>query len=199
MNPKIVLNKIKTALNMEVKLEQMKLDNGTVLEAEVFEAGAEVFIITEDARVAVPVGEYTFEDGKILIVLEEGLIAEIKDAKEPEAEMPEEEKAVEEAPELEVEKPVKKIVESISKEMHFSEEQTNEIKEMFVAFKKELLEELKPQELTELKAEEVEKVEPIKASPEALVEKKEMHTFGKNNSLESRIFKNIDNFKINKN
>jgi hypothetical protein len=43
---------------MEVKLEQMKLENGTVLEADKFEAGNEIFIVTEDERVALPIGEY---------------------------------------------------------------------------------------------------------------------------------------------
>jgi len=87
-----MLNKIKTFLgedtadiveNIEqgVKLAQMTLENGTVLEAESFEAGQEVFILTDDEKVALPVGEYELEDGMILAVAEEGLIAEIKEAK----------------------------------------------------------------------------------------------------------------------
>ena len=80
MNANIILNKIRTALNMEVKLEQWKLLNGTIIEAEVFEADQEVFIITEEARIALPVGEYKIEDGKILVVREEGIIAEINEA-----------------------------------------------------------------------------------------------------------------------
>ena len=48
----------------KVELAQAKLDNGTVLEAEAFEAGNEIFIVTEDERVAVPVGEYQMEDGQ---------------------------------------------------------------------------------------------------------------------------------------
>jgi len=99
-----MLNKIKTFLGEEtadivenieqtekVELAQAKLENGTVLETEAFEAGKEIFIITEDEKVAVPVGEYTMEDGKILVVTEEGIIAEIKDAEE-EVEAEEEEK-----------------------------------------------------------------------------------------------------------
>ena len=88
-----MLNKIKTflgeettdiveSIQEEVKLAQAKLENGTVLEAEAFEAGNEIFIVTEDEKVAVPVGEYQMEDGKMLIVVEEGLIGEIKDAEE---------------------------------------------------------------------------------------------------------------------
>ena len=55
-----VIEKIKDVLNLneEVKLEQQALENGTVLEADSFEADNEVFIVTEDERVAVPVGEY---------------------------------------------------------------------------------------------------------------------------------------------
>ena len=95
-----VIEKIKDVLNLneEVKLEQAKLDNGTVIEADSFESGVEVFIVTEDEKVALPVGDYILEDGKILVVAEEGLIAEIKDA-EAEEETEEEEVEVEAAEE----------------------------------------------------------------------------------------------------
>ena len=84
MNTNDMISKIKDVLNLseEVKLEQQALENGTVLEAESFEAGNEVFIVTEDEKVAVPVGEYQLEDGRILVVAEEGLIAEIKTEEE---------------------------------------------------------------------------------------------------------------------
>ncbi len=42
-------------------------------------------IVTEDEKVALPVGDYTLEDGKMLVVAEEGIIAEIKDLDEEEA------------------------------------------------------------------------------------------------------------------
>ena len=91
-----VIEKIKDVLNLneEVKLEQAKLDNGTVIEADTFESGVEVFIVTEDEKVALPVGEYALEDGKILVVTEEGIISEIKDA-EAEEETEEEVEEVE--------------------------------------------------------------------------------------------------------
>jgi hypothetical protein len=94
-----VIEKIKDVLNLneEVKLEQAKLDNGTVIEADSFESGVEVFIVTEDEKVALPIGEYILEDGKILVVAEEGVIAEIKDAET------EEEVEETEAEEVEVE------------------------------------------------------------------------------------------------
>ena len=94
-----VIEKIKDVLNLneEVKLEQAKLDNGTVIEADAFESGVEVFIVTEDEKVALPVGEYALEDGKILVVAEEGVISEIKEAEaEEEAEEIEEVEAAEE-------------------------------------------------------------------------------------------------------
>ena len=116
-----VINEIKTLLGMEVKLAQMKLEDGvTVIEAEVFEADAAVFIVNGEDRIAVPVGEYKLEDGNILKVEVEGIIASIE---MPEEEMPE---AETEAPEVEVEVEAqaaapKRVVESITKEMFFSE------------------------------------------------------------------------------
>jgi flagellar biosynthesis/type III secretory pathway chaperone len=101
-----MLNKIKTFLGEEttdiveniqekVELATAKLENGTVLEAEAFEAGKEIFIVTDDEKVALPVGEYMMEDGKSLIIEDEGIIAEIKDLEEEEAPAVEEEEAKE--------------------------------------------------------------------------------------------------------
>ena len=89
MKDKSVINQIKTLLGLEVKLEQMTLENGTVIEADSFEAGQAVFIVTEDGQVALPVGDYTLPDGKMLVVTEEGIIGEVKQAEMPEAEAPE--------------------------------------------------------------------------------------------------------------
>ena len=73
------LNQIKTLLNIEVKLEEQKLENGTVVSAESFEKDNEIFIVTDDEKVAMPVGEYLLEDGKLIVVSEEGLIADVRD------------------------------------------------------------------------------------------------------------------------
>lgn len=116
-----VINEIKTLLGMEVKLSQMKLEDGvTVIEAEMFEPEAAVFIVNGEDRIAMPVGEYKLEDGNVLKVEVEGIIAAIE---MPEEEMPE---AETEAPEVEVEVEAqaaapKRVVESITKEMFFSE------------------------------------------------------------------------------
>jgi hypothetical protein len=159
------INQIKTLLGMEVKLERMRLQNGTEIEAEVFEEGNEVFIVSGEEKVALPVGEYELEEGKILVVIEEGIISEIKE-KEEEAE---EEVEVEEGEEMQKETATpKKVLESVSKETHFAkiEEMQKEIDALKLSL--ESKEEVK--EEVELSAEEV---APIKHSPEANAAKKE--------------------------
>lgn len=74
-----MLNQIKTLLNIEVKLEEMKLENGTIVSAESFEKGKEIFIVTDDEKVAMPVGEYLLEDGKLVVVEEEGKIGDVRE------------------------------------------------------------------------------------------------------------------------
>lgn len=90
MNATETLKRVKAILGLTVSLEQMKLDNGTVIEAEKFEAGESVFIVTEDEKVALPVGEYELEDGTKLVVEEEGVIAqygeEVEEVEEEETE-----------------------------------------------------------------------------------------------------------------
>jgi hypothetical protein len=81
MKANILLKNILAQLaSKRVKLAQATLENGTVLEAEAFEAGNEVFIVTEEERIPLPVGEYTMEDGSMLYVAEEGVISEVKSA-----------------------------------------------------------------------------------------------------------------------
>jgi hypothetical protein len=84
MNTNQILNKVRVLLGMEVKLETMKLDdNVTVIEAEAFEADNEVVVVTEDEqKIPLPVGNYNLEDGRVLVVAEEGLIAEVKEKEE---------------------------------------------------------------------------------------------------------------------
>jgi len=114
-----VINQIKSLLSMEVKLAQMKLKDGvTVIEAEAFETDQAIFIVNGEDKIPLPVGEYELEDGMLLIVNVEGIIAEIKEVA-----------VEEEAPEVEVEVEAqaeavatpKRIVESVSKEMFFAE------------------------------------------------------------------------------
>ncbi len=142
-----ILSKIKTYLgedtadiveNIEqsqvVELAQAKLENGTVLEAEAFESGKEIFILTDDEKVAVPVGEYQMEDGQILVVSEEGIIGEIKSAEQEEEEV-EASEEVEELEEVEAQyatkeelAEVRSLVEEI-KQMIEKKEEMSEVEE----------------------------------------------------------------------
>jgi len=85
MKAQNVLNKILTELAQIRKVEfaQMNLENGTVLEAEEFAPENEVFVVSDEERVPAPVGEHKLEDGRILIIVEEGIISEIKEAEAP--------------------------------------------------------------------------------------------------------------------
>jgi hypothetical protein len=162
-----LINQIKTLLGMEVKLEQMKLMDGvSILEAESFEAGNEVFIVTEDdQRIALPIGEYELEDGRMLIVIEEGVISEVKE-KEEEVEEPEVEVEVEteKKAEMETEKTApKKTIESVVKETFFSE--IEKLKEENETLKAELSK-LKEVKETEVELAIEEEVKPISFNPE---------------------------------
>lgn len=106
MKPTEMLKEIKSLLGIElsaeeikVELAQMTLENGTVIEAEEFAPEMEVFIVTEEDKIALPMGEYSLEDGRILIVEEEGIIKEIKSAEAEGEESPEVEIEVEAAEE----------------------------------------------------------------------------------------------------
>ena len=148
---------------MEVNLEQMKLADGvTVLEADVFEAGNEIFIVTEDEqKIPVPVGEYELEDGRILVVVEEGIISEVKEVAEEE-EMPEapaEEVPTEAKEEMETEKAApKKTIESVVKETFFSEIEKLQAENETLKAELSKLKEEKEVELSEVK--------PISFNPE---------------------------------
>jgi hypothetical protein len=175
MNEKSILNKVRTLLGLEVKLEVMKLTDGvSMLEAESFEAGQPVFILTEDEqRIALPIGEYELEDGRVLVVIEEGMIAEIKEVKEEE-EMPEapaqEPAEVEEEVEASNEAPqAKKIVESIVKESFFSEmealkKENEELKAQLSAQNNEVAVEEKEEEVAPVEL--AEEPKPISFNPE---------------------------------
>jgi len=180
MNNKAILNKVRELLGMEVKLEQRKLEDGvTVIEADEFAPENEVVIITEDEqRIPLPIGEYKMEDGMILVVTEEGLIAEIKEEAAEEEEEVIEEEAKKDYEEKEEEmadeaKPVKKVVESIVKETFFNEIETlkkenEELKAKLQNLSKvETEEEVVEDEKTELSTEELDPaVKPISFNPE---------------------------------
>lgn len=169
-----VITEIKKLLGMEVKLEQMALDNGTVIEAEMFEAGQAVFIVNGEDRVALPIGEYALEDGRILVVATEGEIAEIKEA-QPTEETPEVEVEVEQS--AEPTPTAKKVIESVVKESHFSSEEVDALKSEIEALKTELasMKEVK-EEVVELSA------QPLTHNPDAQV-KQDRVLFSQNREM----------------
>ena len=179
-----VIEKIKDVLNLneEVKLEQQALENGTVLEADSFEADNEVFIVTEDERVAVPVGEYQLEDGRILVVAEEGIISEVKEAGEEEVEEVEaEEEEKEEMAYATKEElaEVKEMIEEIKAMLEPKEDLSSEDLGNLIT------EELSKHELSEVPQEVQEKLnepaaEPIMANPEADSTNKPSFKFAQN-------------------
>jgi hypothetical protein len=118
-----VVNQIKELLGMGVKLAQMKLMDGvTVIEAETFEPEMAVFIVNEDERVPMPVGEYMLEDGNVLKVETEGVIASIEMPEEEAPEVKEEVETTKKEEEMNAEVATpKRVVESVTKEMFFSE------------------------------------------------------------------------------
>ena len=175
MNEKSILNKVRTLLGLEVKLETMKLTDGvSMLEAESFEAGQPVFILTEDEqRIALPIGEYELEDGRVLVVIEEGMIAEIKEVKEeeemPEAPAQEPAEVEQEMAQEETAPQAKKIVESITKESFFSEmealkKENEELKAQLSAQNNEVAVEEKEEEVAPVEL--AEEPKPISFNPE---------------------------------
>jgi hypothetical protein len=161
------IDKIKTLLGMEVKLEQIKLADGqTVIEADMFEAEKEVFVVTEDEqRIPVPVGEYEMEDGRILVVAMEGVISEIKEMATEEEEPAEvEEVEAEQAPATpSTPAAPKKTIESVTKESYFSKE-IEDLKSLVTALSAQVLE-LKEAKAVELSVEQTPK--PIVHNPES--------------------------------
>jgi len=166
-----MLNEIKTLLNIEVKLEEQKLENGTVVSAEAFEKDNEIFIVTDDEKVAMPVGEYILEDGRLLVVEAEGVIADVREVSD---EVPAKEEAKEEETE-DLEEEVKEEMSYATKE-ELAEVKTmvEEIKAMLEP-KEEMSEEVKEEEVKE----ELSSVKPIKHNPEASTPQKKQVQFAK--------------------
>ena len=127
----------------EVKLAQETLENGTILEADSFEPASEVFIVTDEERIALPVGEYTLSDGRILVIVEEGIIEEVKAGQEVEAPSEVVEDVVEDVIDEELTnegKEPKKVVESHTVETHFA---TKEELQAAIAVMMELMTDIK--------------------------------------------------------
>jgi len=205
MKPLEMLNQVKELLGVEnessveeVKLAQMKLQNGTVLEAESFESDQPVFIVTEDERVALPLGEYELEDGKILVIEEEGIIKEIIDSKPEQEEVEEEIEASEEiSEELEEEKEEEVEAKYVTKEELTSV--VEEIKAMIEDLKGPHKDEEEMSAVTEMLSKEksvelAEETKKVNHSPEGK-EQKKINLYSKNRvqTIKDRVLNRILN------
>jgi len=171
------LNKIKVLLGMEetpqvdeatpqemeeakeqLKFEEAALEDGTIISADAFEVGNAVFIVVEEDQQPLPVGEYALADGSLLVVEEEGVIADIKAADEEVEEVVEEE-VVEQSVEEAQDDSKEAIIQAIGVMENLLQE-FNALKEEFASIKEEAKE-------NAVKVEEFEKVgEEIKPNPE---------------------------------
>ena len=171
-----MLNQIRTLLNIEVRLEEMKLENGTVVSAETFEKGSEIFIVTDDEKVAMPVGEYILEDGRLVVVEAEGMIADVREVSDevPAKETEDLEEVIEtEVPEevvQEVEAIIEAVVEVIAPVIEEVKEEIEMLKKKFSDM--DVKEEEKKEELSAAR-------KPIKHNPEAKAPQKKQMQFAK--------------------
>ena len=211
MKAQEMLNKVKEIIGVEasekIKLSQATLENGTVIESEDFAIGSEVFIVTDDERVPLPVGDYTLEAGDSLKIEQEGIIASIG--------------AVESSPEIEEEVAAEETPDEPKEEMGYAtKEELEEVKKVVEEIKAILLpkdgEEVEEEmsdgsgnvksekttsetvyaEQQELK-EELSKpaANPIKHNPEKeTVKKKLLYSQKRSNSTLDRVMNKISNF-----
>ena len=193
-----ILNKIKNIVGEKVELSEEKiemaeitLENGTVLVAESFEAGKSVFIKTDDEEIALPVGEYKLEEGKVLVVTEEGLIDSIKEAAEEEVAEEELSEESEEVKETELEEEEKEEMEYVTKEEFKSA--VEEIKAMIEKMGNK--EEMKEEVIEEKEELSAVAPEPVKHNPEAEVDNKVNFHIGSNRTAttKDRVFDKIFN------
>ena len=161
-----ILNRILAELSSirEVKFEQMTLENGAFLEAELFEAGNEVFVISGEDRVAAPIGEHLLADGRILVITEEGVIAEIKEASEAEVEVEAQAEEPTELAEMEVKEEAPAVVAVIERVL----EEIAMMREEMKGMREEMGGYAKKEEMAAVKAElsAAPAAKPIKHNPE---------------------------------
>jgi len=121
-----IIQKIFSALNADEKqavkteLAQAELKEGTMIEADSFEEGQAVFIITEDGeKIPMPEGTYELEDGRKVEVNDSSMIVSIGSGEEAE----------EAEGEAEVEQEAKEEMEEKEKEEMAEEPKEEELKE----------------------------------------------------------------------
>jgi hypothetical protein len=144
MNAETILDRIMVKLGIAepvaVALEQVKTEDGqAIFEADAFEVGQAVFIVTEDGKIPAPAGEFAMEDGNIVEVDENGVIVEIakKEAEVAEEEVIEEVVAeddiMKEEIKEEMEKPKKTVKTKTEMEESYFSAQIKELEAKFEA------------------------------------------------------------------
>lgn len=202
-----ILNQIKTLLNIEVKLMDMKLENGTIVSAESFEKDNEIFIVTDDEKVAMPVGEYILEDGRLLVVEEEGMISDVREVSDEVPAKEEEETAEETTEDLEDEVEEKKDMADVA-DWEGMEKRIQNLEDAIASLKGEKMEDVQEEEMSNdqapLKSRTIkeefsevelsEEVKPIKHNPEAKATQKKQVQFakGKFNTTFDRVLNRLN-------
>ena len=196
-----MLNDIKTLLNIEVKLEDMKLENGTVITTEALKKGNEVFIVSDDEKVAMPVGEYILEDGKLLVVEEEGIIGDVRDVSD---DVPAKEEATEEKEDMKEKEDYKEEDKKMADVADWKgmEKRIQNLEDAIADLKGDKVEKKEEKEETEDLAEEVKPeikeelaaAKPIKHNPEGVFETKNRVEFakGKFNTTLDRVLNKLN-------
>ena len=187
-----MLNKVKEVLGVElseeneIKLAQAALENGTIIEAEEFAEGKEVFIVTEDEKVALPIGSYKLDDGQELIIEEEGIIKSIGEAVEAPEEAPAEE---------EVEAAEEELAYATKEDLAEVKSMIDEIKAM-IDKKDELSVEETVENIVEEVKEELSVVEKVNHNPEASADKAlNLYSQKRGTSTMDRVLQKISNIK----
>ena len=194
-----MLNKVKEVLGVElseekeIKLAQAELENGTIIESEAFEPNSEVFIVTEDEKVPLPIGEYQLVDGETLIVEQEGVIASIG--------------AVEEAPVEEVEaedKPKEEMGYATKEELQEVKTMVEEIKALLEPKDQEMSDDIstgvKSEETTTktvyAEKEEMSEVEKVSHNPESESKRNtNLYSQKRSGNTLDKVMDRISNFK----
>ena len=196
-----MLNDIKTLLNIEVNLEDMKLENGTVITTEALEKGNEVFILTDDEKVAMPVGEYILEDGKLLVIEEEGIIADVRDVSD---DVPAKEEATEEKEDMKEEEDYKEEDKEMADVADWKgmEKRIQNLEDAIADLKGDKVEKKEEEETEDLTEEVKEEIKeeltaaakPIKHNPEGEVKQKRNVEFakGKFNTTLDRVLNKLN-------
>ena len=211
----LLLSEDKVVTENEVNLSEVVLDNGTVLVSDEFKEGNSVFIkalTEEDSNLALPVGEYSLEDGKVLVVEIEGEIASISEPSESSEEESTEEIAGEEEEEELSNENEEEMEETTTEEVVEEEEVKEEdldakmskleariasLEELLapaVEMEAEVVEEAKEEVEVALSQETVDVVEEVKFSPETVTKKSKGLYFPKNpmNTTRDRVFSRIN-------